>query len=375
MATFGLQLTQTPNLILVRRVIHRRIAVVQLVTTALTTVVAVALAWMGVTLWALLATDIAALCVQIVLFYIWRPVWRPRLAWDASVVRYYLRFGSRTFLAGVLLQAINHVDDLWTGQVLGKTALGFYSRAYTFATYPRQVLAQPINAVAAGTYAELKGNRKGLSQAFFRTNAFLIRTGFFLAGLLALLAPEFIQLLLGAKWMPMLEAFRLMLVFTLLDPIKTTVADLFTAVGRPELVVRARSIQLMVLLGGLLLLGRPFGIAGVALAVNVMLIVGIVLLFWQARAYVDLSLWRLFGAPSLALACGLGLGSGAAAVLPIGTWDLWAGLTKALVFAGGYGLVSWAFERKEILRGFQLLVDYIGAPRKLLAKRFERRDR
>ena len=180
---------------------------------------------------------------------------------------------------------------------------------------------------------------------------------------------------MGAKWLPMLDAFRLMLVFTLLDPIKITVADLFTAVGRPELVVRARSMQLVVLLSGLFFLGRPYGIAGVALAVDGMLIVGLAILFWQARSFVDLSLSQLFGVPSLALACGLGLGFGAVTMLPIGTWDLWAGLTKALAFAGGYGLVSWAFERKEILRGFRLLVDYIGAPRTLLAKCFERRDR
>ena len=36
------------------------------------------------------------------------------------------------------------------------------------------------------------------------------------AVLLALVAPEFIRLALGAKWLPMLTAFRLMLVFTLL---------------------------------------------------------------------------------------------------------------------------------------------------------------
>ena len=54
--------------------------------------------------------------------------------------------------------------------------------------------------------------------------------------------------------MPMLDAFRLMLVFTLFDPIKITVANLFIAVGEPEKVVRTRFIQAAVLIAGLFLL-------------------------------------------------------------------------------------------------------------------------
>ena len=200
LATAGLEITQTPRLILVRRVVHRRLALLQFADALLSTALAVGLALMGVTLWALLATDLSLMFVSIVGLFIWRPVWRPWFSWNREVVRYYLSFGSRNFGAGALLLALDRVDDLWTLRYLGDTALGYYSRAYTFATYPRRILAGPVNQVAGGTYAELKGERKRLSQAFFRTNALLVRSGFFLAGLLALIAPELIAILLGDKW-------------------------------------------------------------------------------------------------------------------------------------------------------------------------------
>jgi len=357
----GTHLAQTPRLILTRRVVHRRMALLQLVDAILSSILAIALAWQGVTLWALLATDIVTLAVTIFGLYVWRPVWSPRLAWSAPIVRYLLSFGGRTFVADVLARALDRVDDLWTGLALGETALGFYSRAYTFAIYPRFILAMPINNVAGGTYAELKGDRLRLSKAFFRTNAFLVRTGFFLGGLLALLAPEFIHLALGDKWLPMLTAFRLMLVYTLFDPIKLTVADVLTASGSPGKVVRARAIQLVVLALGLVSLGPWLGIAGVAIAVDAMLVVGIAILLWQARYYVDYSLKRLLFVPFTALLVGIGLASASTAI-PGLQGSYWiSGATKAVAFASTYLAIILLAERREIPRYLGLLRQLVPA--------------
>ncbi len=353
--TAGLELTQTHRLILVRRVVHRRLALLQTLNAFLATLVALALAWRGVTLWALLSTDIVYLFLTIVFLCIWRPVWRPRLTWSPDKMRYFLSFGSRNFLAGVLLRALDRVDDLWTGLYLGKTPLGLYSRAYSFATYPRRVLAAPVNQVIRGTYAELKGDRRRLSQAFFRTNALLVRGGFFLAGLLALVAPEFIRLLLTDKWLPMLDAFRLMLVFTLLDPIKIAIAEIFVAVGRPEQVVQARFVQLVVLGFSLFLFGPWLGIAGVALAVDGMLVVGIGILLWLVRVYVDFSLKGLFAAPGLGMVLGLALGRGVLQIPGIRGDDWRTAFFKALVFSIVYGVVLLWMERSLIFQTFDTL--------------------
>jgi len=344
----GIHLAQTPRLILTRRVVHRRLALMLFTDAVLSSLLAVALAWQGVTLWTLLATDVVTLFVTIFSLYLWRPVWKPRLAWSKPVVQYLLSFGSRALPANVLLQALDRVDDLWTGLYLGDTALGFYSRAYSFATYQRFILGIPINLVAGGTYAELKGDRRRLSKAFFRTNAFLIRAGFFVGGLLALTAPEFIRLAIGEKWLPMLDAFRLMLIYTLLDPIKITVAAVLMASGSPGKVALARTIQLLVMLAGLVTLGPWLGISGVALAVDSMLIVGMVILFWQARTYVDFSLKRLFGVPGLSLLIGIAVAYSLVAVPGLAGSDLRSAAIKAVAFAIPYAAVILILERDQL---------------------------
>jgi len=166
-----------------------------------------------------------------------------------------------------------------------------------------------------------------------------VRSGFFLGGLLALLAPEFIRLALGAKWLPMLDAF---------DPIKSTIANLFVAVGRPEQIVRARSVQLVVLLAGLFLLGLPLGITGVALAVDGMLVVGMAILLWQARQYVDYSVPKLFGPPTVSLFGGLVLARLAIMLPGIPGSDWRTAGVKIVTFLLVYGGLLGLWERHII---------------------------
>ena len=245
---------------------------------------------------------------------------------------------------------------MWTNINLGDFALGYYSRAFKFATYPRMILAIPVNSVATSTYAELAKDRKRLSQAFFRVNALLIRSGFLVAGWLALVAPYLIVILLGERWLPMLDAFRLMLIYTMIDPLKGTFSSLLVVVGNPEKVITARSVQLVALIIGLLILGPRFGIAGVASAVNIMLVVGISLLYYFVKSSVDFSLRKLVVIPLIGLVIGMSLGWGISAIFPNITSD-WLNLAiKSTVFVIGYLGILVIFEGITLFVSFKEVV-------------------
>ncbi len=352
---FSTNLNQTVRSKLVRAVNFRRMALIGTANTILAAVLAVYLAWQGFGIWSLVSTDVVITFGSIIGYYVIRPVWRPRLGWSGETVRYFLSFGRRSFLSGPLMRTLDRFDDIWVGAFLGETALGYYSRAYRFASYPRNFMANPISRVAAGTYAELKEQPKRLSQAFFRVNAVLIRSGFLLGGLMALVAPEFIRIVMGVKWLPMLDVFRLMLVFTLLDPLKASIASLFPAMGKPEKVVHARVIQLVVMLSGLFTLGPHWGIEGVAVTVNLMLFVGIALLLWKARAHVRFSVKRMFLFPSLALFFGMGFGR-LAIILPGVLGSPWrTGSVKSIVFCLVYLSILLVFERTQI----QMMIELV----------------
>jgi O-antigen/teichoic acid export membrane protein len=364
-------LVVTSRTLFIRNVIFKRIAIVDTVIILLTTISALLFAWKGYGIIGLISTDVIAAIVAVFGYLLIRPPWKVHFGWSPRIARYFLNFGYRTFLGNLVGQALDNIDNLWTGQYLGTVQLGYYSRAYTFSIYPRKVLANPINSVASGTYAELKDHPKQLSQAFFRANAILVRSGFLMAGLLALVAPEFINLVIGKEWLPMLTAFRLMLLFTLLDPIRSTLASLFIAVGKPEKVFWARLAQLGVLITGLFIFGNVVGIAGVAIAVNLMILTGIIILLWQARIYVKFSILRLFGAPTLALIVGIALGR-LAIEIPGVLGSYWrTGGVKAIVFSGIYILVIVILEHKELptlIKYLKILLPNRNTPAQVIAE-------
>jgi O-antigen/teichoic acid export membrane protein len=347
--TFAAQQMAIVTVLLIRRVQLRRAAAAQAAMAAASAAVSIVLAARGWGLWALLCGKIAAVAVQGLIFFVIRPVWRPRLGWSRELARFFFGFGGRVFAGEALAQALDRTDDIWTGAALGSRSLGFYDKAFGFATYPRQILSAPLTQVVTGTYSELKDDRPRLSRAFAWVNMLLIRANFWIAGLIWLVAPEFIRLVLGAKWMPMLAAFRLMLVYTLFDPVKGMVANVLVICGAPGRVVRIRAIQLAVMVAGLALLAGRLGIAGVALAVDLMLVTGIVLLYAEVRRFVDFSVRRFFPMPLAAAGLGLAAVRAASAAPGIAGNDWRTGCVKGLVFSTVYGLTLWLTERRVLL--------------------------
>jgi O-antigen/teichoic acid export membrane protein len=141
-----------------------------------------------------------------------------------------------------------------------------------------------------------------------------------------------------------------MLIFTLFDPIRITISNLFFAVGYPEKTVRTNILQVLTLLIGLFLFGNQFGITGVAIAVDLMLIVGIVYMLILARQHVQFSMKRLFVVPSVAIALGIILGR-AAIELPGILGSPWrTGIIKSCIFIIFYMGILFLFERDQIPR-------------------------
>jgi O-antigen/teichoic acid export membrane protein len=347
----------------IRQVKFQRFAIMTILDAVLTFTSAVLLALLDQPVWALLATNISSAVLSVVVFMLWKPAWKPRFLWDASVIRYFLRFGSQAFVGGWLLDILNKGSDFWMKNWLGTESLGFYSRAYAIAKIPGNVITPPINQVAGAAFAELKEDRKGLSEAFFEASSLLVRLGFIVVGLLALVAPEFIRIVLGEKWMPMLLAFRLLLPFAMFEPLNQIMVSLFAAIGKPGITVRIRLIQLAILVALLFLLGLPYGIEGVAVAVDFMMAAGFGLLLVLAREHIDLHFGKMFLAPVTGLFVGVPAGLIIDSLVSSPN-DWISAAVKIAIFMLVYAVISWLLERKHIIHLWLVMQKYFFKSRK-----------
>lgn len=354
----GTLLASTPRALLQRRVTHRPLAWLRIWSALITTAIALSLALAGHGLWALLMIDVTGAALSMIVLYLWRPVWRPRLTWDAQVVRYFLNFGVRNLIGQLLEESLRRLDKLWVGVTMEQRALGLYSRSDAYSRAPAGFLLRPFSSIAAGAFAELRGDRLQLSRTVMRIAAVLFRSSCLIAIVVSLVAPELILLLIGEKWLPMVDSFRILLVAFAFDSVGKTFSQLLIAIGFPGSLVRIRLVQVAVLGAGILVFGR-FGLTAIAASVLASTLAGLLLTLQAAHASVDFSVPRLLLPPLSAAVPAALTGLFVQRILPgdISTWI--AVVIPALACALVFVVLLLILEGRELNENFRLVLRHI----------------
>ncbi len=214
--------------------------------------------------------------------------WRPSGGWSLVGWRDIAGF-SRNVVGVELLTTVQaNVDNLIVGSVLGVEALGLYYFAFNAGL---GITLGLVNAFGTAVYphlCEVRSDSAALADRYRRT----LRTmGGILVPLIlaqAILAPVYVPIVFGAKWVPAIPVLMLICLSALPRPFANTCSQLLKAVGRPDIELRWQAGLTIVLIAGLLI-GTSAGIVGVAAAV--LAVQGVVL-----TAYLLLAPRRILGA-------------------------------------------------------------------------------
>ena len=351
--SFGQILSYMQETLLSKQLAFARLVHIDVFGSTVMTVVAPLCAWFGFGAWALVAEQASGIIARLCLS--WGPyrVWRPHASWQFSNARWLWNFGRPLWVAGGFQLGLDRFDDFWIGTTLGNAALGYYTRAFEFARYPRRVVANPLLNVLTPTFARLQGDRHRLSQAFYRGEHLLIRGGFYLSALFALVVPEFVVVVIGTRWTPMILTFRFMLVYALLDVILLLAGGLLIATGRTRDIQRMTVAQIFFFIPAVIVTSQLWGVNGVALAADAMLFVGGWLLLGATRKVVDFSLSQLMLTPLIALILGFSAGIWLELNTDLTPWL--SALTKSAIFSMVYIGCLGLIEREDYLRGVRWL--------------------
>jgi O-antigen/teichoic acid export membrane protein len=349
-----LMFNHTQTTILSKRLEFSRLAMVDVISSFVMTVIGPSMAWAGWGVWSIIGERFSGIIARTTIIGVAYRPWRPHFGWDKNIVKWFWDYGRKVWTGVNLGFILEQFDDFWIGTTVGKSPLGFYSKAYEFARYPRRVIANPILSVFLPTFAHLQDNRLRLSRAFFRSTSIMVRAGCLFSLVFILTAPEFIRIFIGEKWLPMLLTFQLMIVYTLLDPLSMAARNLLMATGHPGAIARIRGIQVVVFIPAVVGLSWLWDIEGAALAADLMVLVGAILLFHRTQQVADYSARTLWFWPLAAT----GMISG----VVLGLSPFWANvqiwsaflLKIALISALFIGLL-WITERDQLKTGWQMI--------------------
>ena len=291
-----------PEALLQKDLLFGKISGAMVIAELLYVAIALSLAFLGAGLWSLVYASLARSLLTLVLLWVFCPGWewvRPK-RWDGSLMKRLLRFGIHSTGGGVVTFFYSIIDNLIVGKWLGAQALGFYSRAYDFTRRTVDQVTNVVGAVLLPSYAKIQSDAPRLSRAYLkslRLISFLVvpvSLGLFITG------PEMVETLLGEKWVPMVAAFQILALASLVKPLSATTSALFLSTGRPVYNLRAGLVVVGVMLPLIFLL-LGFGIEGVAVAVLCAQLVGFAYNMLQVRSVLQNTASRMLPAIAPAL--------------------------------------------------------------------------
>jgi lipopolysaccharide exporter len=227
-------------------------------------VVSAALAFKNV--WAFVFGLLAGNITGLVVSYVIHP-YRPRLRLDIRRAKELFGFGRWIFVSSILAFLITQGDDAFVGKILSATMLGFYQMAYKIANIPATEITHIISQVTFPAYTKIQDNLPRLREAYLRVLQLTAYLSFPIAGLIVILAPDFTKIFLGEKWMPIVPATQVLVLWGLIRSIGTATGQIFVSIGKPGIVTKLQFIALILLGISIYPFSIKWGILGTSLAV------------------------------------------------------------------------------------------------------------
>lgn len=291
------------SMLMRRRLRFRQLAAAGLASYILGyAVVGVALALLGLGIWALVGAHIAQTTMRTVLLLMLEPHAKS-VRVSMNSLAHLLRFGGGLVLWRLANACAVELDKFAVGRWLGAEALGLYGRAHHLAVAPAALLGQGVLTVLFPVMSKIQDDRERLAASYRRgvTLANLVTAP--LSAVVALMAVEIVAVLLGAQWhsaaLP-LALLALGLPFRINSRCAGSIA-IATAAVYP-MAWRQAVYAASVLVGALV--GQLWGLTGVATGILLSQLVHYVLIAQLARSCTGISLRDLCfaHAPGLLLA-------------------------------------------------------------------------
>lgn len=351
--------SSTQRIALEKELLFKATAVIDIISLIISSSLGIAAAFLGWGLWSLVVSLVTNALFIFLGLWLVRP-WKPELIFDKSMIKWFFKFGFFLFIGGITTFVLFQYNDFIIGTYLGAAVLGFYSRAFNFASLPTSLVTSVVSKVALPTYSKLQNDKEKLSQAFSLVLKNIIRISVPLSLLLFLTAHDFILFLIGEKWLPMVPIFQLLIIFSLFRPIFDDTGAFLTAIGKPYLITKYLITQALLLLVLSPILVSLYGVNGAAYALNIVMIVGVLIAYWYTSKEIKISFTKIFGSEIVVAGLTLVIYQIFVNFIELKNLDVLMRLiTKGLVLGGTYLILLLLIEGKKIKEEFLFLKSFL----------------
>ena len=248
-----------------RKLLFRKLALRSVLSIIASAIVGITLVINGYGIWGLVAQQVTYSIFSMILLWVtadWRPAFRTSWIEVKALLSFSRHVSANAIMGFVSYQA----DTASTAYFLGPNSTGVFNAAKRIGTAMNQVMVTPLNRVALPAMAQVGADGDGIRFAYLRAvGVTALGTAPAFAGI-AVIAPDLILLLLGAKWSaaaPVLSSLSISFFFTTVSQYN---ASVILVCRKPKWQTLITAVGLLLGVSLILAFVRS-GVTGVAIAV------------------------------------------------------------------------------------------------------------
>jgi O-antigen/teichoic acid export membrane protein len=254
--------------------------------------------------WALVIGMTSSGVIEVALSYLMHP-YRPRLC--LARAREIWGFSQWLMIARVGTFLNRKTDEFVVGRLLGTSVMGGYHVANEFATMPSSELVMPLRRAMFPTLARVSEDSTELEKLFLLSFSAIAVMCFSVGFGLMSVAPEFIPVVLGDKWLSGVDAMRWLALYGAFSSLILTLEMPLWVTGRTRLSAAQTWLELALLVPSAFLAARAHGIEGAAMARLAVSIVLMPVMLRFVSGACAIGLEKLYGAIWRPIAAGLAM--------------------------------------------------------------------
>nr|WP_290701601.1 lipopolysaccharide biosynthesis protein [Halomonas sp. UBA3074] len=250
--------------ILRRQMRFRAISVIDITSMALGIIAGIIAAFGELGYWALVISTVITFLTKTIFRWI-STAWFPSLIRRGTGVRPMLNFGVNLLGANFVGYFANNITPFAVAYIGGAQSMGLYNRANTITSIPSKQLLPPLMNVMQPTLARVAQNPERLRTTIISLMGKIVLCTMFLTITMATLADWIVELFLGAGWSGVVPIFRMLAIFSFVEPIAGLLAVSLIAVGNAKALLHWKVITLGILILSIAI-GAFWGAFGVVAA-------------------------------------------------------------------------------------------------------------
>ena len=240
--------------------------------------------------WALVTQQLVTSAVTSAALWIATP-WRPHPTFSPASLRSLGGYGASVLGTRLVYRGQESALPLVIGRFLGATALGVFTIAYTVILVPLTRLAIPIGEVLFPAFAQMQDQRERVAQFWIRALSVLAAVCAPAMVGLAVVAPEFVAVVLGEQWADAVPIIRVLAWVGLIQALQAWNGGILMGLGRATTLFRA-TLAFSILYIASFVVGVQWGSVGLAVTYAIVATALEVAYLWLTTNALGIALWQ-----------------------------------------------------------------------------------